>query len=287
MHAGNRYRASPLDDAWLIGSLCKHMSCYKVCYSIFWRLIIFASSKNMKTRKSLIYQRCAWSVMVTKAAIIVQFCGLNVSPAMDFAQITSSKLDAGEQTFEAFRVLRDGRIESAIWNTSGRLLRYSESQNLKPDYFNNIVSLKKLYKSYKSPSLWGNKIGPRQVFSLEISTNIGGEISITESQYFPDSVLTFTDDLRRRMESVKVQSGWYVWTKPYNAPMEKADIDLTKVKTDSAVVAALLVAINTGKLIVKADDSIQTFVSGENAYRSVFVAKLAKGQMTFGVLLSD
>jgi hypothetical protein len=43
-------------------------------------------------------------------------------------------------------------------------------------------------------------------------------------------------------------------------------------------------AITTGRLIVRADDSIQAFVSGERANRIAFEARLPIGNLLFGVL---
>lgn len=69
-----------------------------------------------------------------------EIVNLASTPPVEFVQITSIQLDAGEQTFEAFRILRNGMVEWARWNSSGFLLDRSEPFDMGSETFDQVVS---------------------------------------------------------------------------------------------------------------------------------------------------
>jgi hypothetical protein len=100
----------------------------------------------------------------------------------------------------------------------------------------------------------------------------------------PDDIAALTDDIRRNVKPIAIQPGWYIWTQPYPQNGE-ADIDLTEAMQESDIATVLSESVVTGRLIVQVDDqSIQTFISGERANRTAFVARLSVGNLLFGVL---
>lgn len=205
---------------------------------------------------------------------------------VDFVQITSTSLDAGEQNFEAFRVLGSGSIEWARWNSSGYLLSYAEPQPIDVKIFNKILKFKKLLPLL-APSLLGNDAKSPRVYNLEIADVSGGKVSVAETANMPSEVLVLIKEIKQTINVIKVQPGQYLWTIPYSAPLENIDIDLTQTNCDSPVSKALSQVAGTGRLIVRADDTIRSFVSEENAYRTAFIAKFALGQLLFGILSTN
>lgn len=200
---------------------------------------------------------------------------------VEFAQITSMRLDAGEQTFEAFRILRNGMVERARWNSSGRLLDHAEPRNMGSEIFDKVVTSPSFLNPPKSPQ--DDSVLGRPAFKLDIATLSGSGIHTVSMTKIPDDIAELTDEIRRSIKAISVQPGWYIWTQPY-PQIGKADINITESGNDSAIARALSEAVKTGKLIVRADDSIELFVSGERAYRIAFEAELAIGNLLFGVL---
>ena len=200
---------------------------------------------------------------------------------IEFAQITSTRLDAGEQTFESLRVLRNGMVEWARWNSSGTLLDHAGPFDAGSETFDQIVSSPAFLKP-PEPRRYTGILG-RPAYKLEITTVTQSSIETVVLHKMPDDLAALTDRLKRRVPAAPVQPGWYMWTKPY--PRQgPADIDLTETRVDSAAAMTLSDAVTTGKLIVQADDSVKAFVSGERSTRIAFVARLVIGDLHFGVL---
>jgi len=233
----------------------------KIICSIFFYWVIVSPKSQVV---SIMFRQTILSCM---AAIVAIACigvtrvaaeqpGCGGAGMVEFVQITSMRLDAGEQTFEAFRILRSGMVEWARWNSSGHLLDHAEPRDMGSETFDRVVS---------SPSFSGSGIDA-------VSMN-----------KMPDDIAELTNKIRRGVKAISVQPGWYIWTKPY-PQIGKADIDISESRCDSAIAMVLSEAIATGRLIVRADDSIQAFVSGERANRIAFEAKLPIGNLLFGVL---
>ena len=201
------------------------------------------------------------------------------TPPVEFVQITSIRLDAGEQIFEAFRILRNGNVEWARWNSSGFLLDHAEPFQLGSDNFDRVVSSPAFLKPPKQRRDDG-ALG-RPAYRLEISTLTQSGIDAVFMTKMPDDLATLVDDIKNRIATTSVQSGWYIWTTPYPG-QGTADIVLTEARNDSAVAIALSEAVATGRLIVRVEEDIQAFVSGEHANRIAFTARLAVGDLRFG-----
>jgi hypothetical protein len=201
---------------------------------------------------------------------------------IDFVQITSGRLDAGEQTFEAFRVLRNGRIESARWTSSGLLLDHAQLREPGSKMFDRVLS---------SPSVLNPSAAPRDdaalkrpAFRLEVAAFSGATVRVFLSMAeMPDDLARLTDEIRQRQVATPVAPGWYLWTKPYPTS-GSADIDLTASKCDSAVDRALSGAVETGSLVVRVSESVCAFISGERASRVEFSARIVGGDLHFGVI---
>ncbi|NOY35841.1 MAG: hypothetical protein GXP44_02920 [bacterium] len=203
------------------------------------------------------------------------------STAVEFAQITSMRLNNGEQTFEAFRISRGGMVERAHWNSSGYLLGYSGPLTMNDKIFDKAVSSLNRLNSSKSPAK-GSALG-RPGFRLDIVTQSDSGVKAASTTKMPDDIAILLNELRRGVKAVPAKTGWYIWTQPYPR-INKPDIDLAVDGRDSVVAKALIEANKTGRLIIKVDDSIQKFISGERAYRMVFEAKLGQKNLIFGVL---
>lgn len=203
------------------------------------------------------------------------------SPIIDFVQITISQLDAGEQTFEAFRILRNGRVEWARWNSSGLLLNYMESVEVGRDTFDRIVS-SNIFQNSSYQSQNEDVLG-HPAYRLEITTLTQSGIGAVFMHEMPNDLATLVQDIKHRAVAAPVQPGWYVWTQPY--PLDgNADVDLSEPRCNSVVAKALSEAVTTGRLIVLAEDSIRDYISGQRKSRTTFVARLAEGDLRFGVL---
>jgi len=200
---------------------------------------------------------------------------------VEFVQITSMRLDAGEQTFEAFRILRSGMVEWARWNSSGYLLDHAEPRDMGSEIFDRIVSSASFSTPPKPPQDDG--VLRRPAFRLDMATFTGSGIEAVSMTKMPDDIAKLTDELRRGVKAISVQPGWYIWTKPY-PQIGKADVSVADARSDSAIAIVLSKAISTGRLILRTDDSIQTFISGERANRIAFEARLPTGNLLFGVL---
>jgi len=219
----------------------------------------------------------AWTG-VTRVAAEQPGCGAGM---VEFVQITSMRLDAGEQTFEAFRILRSGMVEWARWNSSGHLLDHAEPRDTGSEAFDKVVSSPSFLNPPKPPQ--DDDVLVRPAFRLDMAILSGSGIDAISMTKMPDDIAELTDVIRRGVKPIVVQPGWYIWTQPY-PQIGKADIDITMARCDSAIAMVLSEAITTGRLIVRADDSIQAFVSGERANRIAFEAKLPIGNLLFGVL---
>ncbi len=212
---------------------------------------------------------------------------LNLQPGCtgniaDFVQITTASLDAGVHTFDALRIMRDGTVEWASWNSFGYLLSHAEPQKLEPEIFDRAVTYK---DSLVARTAWF-KLGisePGPIFHLEMCVVLDGKMRISASTALPNDLSKLLKDIRGRMPASKVYPGKYIWTQPYNAPEEKADMDLTQADCGSTIAKALSQAAS-GRLVIKADDDLSAFGTEENVYRGAFIAKYANGQLLFGIL---
>jgi len=191
------------------------------------------------------------------------------------------RLDAGEQTFEAFRIQRGGSLEWARWTSSGYLLDHAQRRDTDSDLYQRVVSAPSFLKPPESPQHDGT-LG-RPAFRLEMATLSKSGVHALSMSKFPNDIAALADEFRRRIAATPVRPGWYLWTTPYPA-VGKADIDLTEASCDTAVEKALAAAVATGDLIVRADDGIQAFMSGEHASRIAFSARTVAGDLRFGVL---
>jgi len=206
-------------------------------------------------------------------------CGTDM---VEFVQITSMRLDAGELTFEAFRILRSGMVEWARWNTSGHLLGYAEPRNMGTETFDRVVSSPSFLNPPK-PHKYDSILG-RPAFRLDIAIFSRSGIDAVSMAKMPDDIAKLTDEIRSGIQAISVQPGWYIWTQPY-PQIGKADVDIAEAMCDSAIAMVLSNAVATGRLIVRVEaDTIQSFVSGERANRIAFEARLPIGNMLFGVL---
>ena len=218
---------------------------------------------------------------VTRAVAEKPGCGANI---VEFVQITSMQLVAGKQTFEAFRILRSGMVEWARWNSSGHLLDLADPHDAGSEAFDKIVSSPSFLNPPK-PSLNDGTRG-RPTFRVDMATLSESGIKAVSMTKIPDDIAEIIEVIRRSVKAISVQPGWYIWTQPY-PPIGKADIDLADARCDSAIAMVLSEAIATGRLVVRADNSIQAFLSGERANRIAFEARLAKGNLLFGVLFAE
>lgn len=205
-------------------------------------------------------------------------CGGSI---VEFVQITIMRLDAGEQTFEAFRILRSGTVEWARWNSSGHLLDHSEPLGMGSETFDKVVSSPSFLNPAELPQ--DDDVLVRPAFRLDMAILSRSGIDAVSMTKMPDDIAELTDVIRRGVKPIPVQPGWYIWTQPY-PQIGKADIDITEARCDSAIAMVLSEAITTGRLIMRADDSIQAFLSGERSNRIAFEARLPIGNLLFGVL---
>ena len=215
---------------------------------------------------------------VTRVTAEQPGCGAGM---VEFVQITSMRLDAGEQTFEAFRILRNGMVEWARWNSSGHLLDHAEPRDTGSETFDRVVSSPSFLNPPKPPQVDGVLVRP--AFRLDMAILSGLGIDAVSMTMMPDDIAKLTDEIRRGVKAISVKPGWYIWTQP-SPQIGKADIDIAEARGDSAIAMVLSEAIATGRLIVRADDGIQSFVSGERANRIAFEARLPIGNLIFGVL---
>jgi hypothetical protein len=257
----------------------------KIICSIFFYWVIVSPKSQVV---SIMFRQTILSCMaaivaiacigVTRVAAEQPGCGAGM---VEFVQITSMRLDAGEQTFEAFRILRSGMVEWARWNSSGHLLDHAGPGDMGSETFDRVVSSPIFLNPPKPPQDDG--VLRRPAFRLDIAILSESGIDAISMTKMPDDIAELNDVIRRGVKPIVVQPGWYIWTQPY-PQIGKADIDITMARCDSAIAMVLSEAITTGRLIVRADDSIQAFVSGERANRIAFEAKLPIGNLLFGVL---
>lgn len=203
--------------------------------------------------------------------------------ATEFAQITTMRLDAGQQTFEAFRILRTAGVEWARWDSSGYLLDHAQIHGESGAVYDRVLSSPS-FANHPEPSADGGALG-RPAFRLELATFSPSGIRVVSLGKMPDDLAGLTEDIRRRLAPTPVETGWYVWTKPYPAGSHP-DVALADAGCGTAVEKALSVAIATGSLIVRADSGIRAYVSGERTSRSEFSASIAEGGLRFGILFA-
>jgi len=204
-----------------------------------------------------------------------------ITGMVEFVQMTSMQLDAGEQTFEAFRVMQSGTVEWARWNSSGYLLDLARLCETDSNIYDKVMSSPSFMDSPKPREDEGT-LG-REAFRFDAAILSKSGVRGFSTSKMPHDLAALSDELRRRVAATKLRPGLYVWTKPYPST-DKADIDLTKGRCDAPVERALSEALASGSLIVRADDNIQAFVSGERANRIEFSARIAVGDLRFGVL---
>lgn len=205
-------------------------------------------------------------------------CATDIS---EFVQITTMQLDAGEQTFEACRISRSGRVEWARWNSSGFLLTHAQPIDMGSETFDRVVSSSAFLKPSELHRDDGTLGRPGSRIDV-VSVSKSG-VDIISMAKMPDDIVALIEKIKSGAEAVPVPPGWYIWTKPY-PPADRVDIDLTKATCETAVERALSDSIAYGRLIVRTDDTVQEFVSGENAYRSAFSARMAVGDLLFGIV---
>jgi hypothetical protein len=201
----------------------------------------------------------------------------------EFVQITSMRLDAGVETFEAFRILSSGRVESARWNSLRNLLDHAKLHDKGSERFERVLSAAGRLKR-PEPRQGDDTLG-RLALWFEVATMSKSGTDITRVTEVPDDFAVLIQELRADVTALPMEAGWYVWTRPYSlGSLDHPDIDLTTSECDSAVTHALSQAMATGGLIVPANDDIQAFISGEHASRVAFSARLAIGALLFGVV---
>lgn len=200
---------------------------------------------------------------------------------VEFVQITIMRLDAGTQIFEAYRILHSGMVEWARWDNSGHLLAYAEPRDMGSGAFDRAVSSPGFQNPPKPPQDDG-ALG-RPGFRLDMAILSGSGIDAVSMNEMPDDMAELTDEIRRGIKPISVQPGWYIWTQPY-PPIGEADIDIAEARGDSTIARLLSESAATGRLIVRADERVQAFVSGERANRIAFEARFAGGNLLFGVL---
>lgn len=248
-----------------------------------WPLSVFlAPRKPPVALTTLASNLIALAIIAYCAAMPVKAAEVGCTQeAIEFVQITSMRLDAGEQTFEALRIRHDGLVERARWNSLGFLLEYSEPSYFGSEIFNQVLSSAAFLKP---PQLSKNDgaLG-RPSYRLEITALIPSGIDAVFMHQMPADLASLVEMLKSATRATSPQSGWYIWTNPYPA-QGKVDVDLTGTGCDSAVTQALSRSLATGRMIIRADDSIQEFASGERASRIAFVARFSLGDLRFGIL---
>lgn len=204
--------------------------------------------------------------------------------ATEFVQITDMHLNEGEQTFEAFRISRDGNIEWARWNSLNEFLDYGKTLGMGNEMFERVL-LSETFLDPPKPSQNDGALG-RLAYTLEIATLSESGTHTLSMTKMPDDIAVLVNELRRSVVATPMKRGWYLWTKPYQS-IDKPDIDLTSARCNSGIEEVLSEAIATGSLVARADDSIQTFISGEHAYRTTFSARIIEGGLYFGILYRE
>jgi hypothetical protein len=201
----------------------------------------------------------------------------------EFVQITIMQLDAGEQTFEAFRILPDDVVEWARWNSGGSLLDHAQPFKMNHGIFNKVLSLPS-FANPPGPAPEDGALG-RPAFRLDMASFTGARVKMISLPDMPEDMAQLISELRDMVQenTTPPRPGWYVWTQPY-ASVHNPDIDLSEDRCNSPACRAVLQAVKTGKMIVQADSCIQTFISGGRSHRSAFFAKVSLGSLLFGVL---
>ncbi len=201
---------------------------------------------------------------------------------IEFVQINIMQLNMGVQTFEAFRIFQNGNIEWARWNSVGHLLGHGVLYDSNNHFFDKVVSSPSFI--FPPKSLRDENILGRPIFRIDITTlSISGN-RIVSMNNLPVDIAEITTQIKNNVKKSFLDSGWYIWTQPY-PQIGNIDINLIEASNESGIGAFLLKAIKTGALVIKADeDYIQSFFSGERTNRIAFKARLAKGDLLFGIL---
>lgn len=203
---------------------------------------------------------------------------------IEYVQITDMRLDAGVQTFEAFRVLDNGIVEWARWNSSGYLLDHAKPCNMGSDIFDRITSSPS-FSSPPDPSQ-KNVVG-RPAYRVEMTIMSGSGIESVSMRKMPVDISDITYEIRRNIEPASVKPGWYVWTQP-SLEIDNPDIVIGGANCDSGIGETLSKAIAAGRLVVPVgDDNVEAYVSGERANRNVFTAAFPDGILLFGILSAE
>lgn len=203
---------------------------------------------------------------------------------IELVQITTMRLDAGIQTFEAFRILRSGMVEWARWDSSRNLLDHAQPLHMGSETFDRVVSSPSFLNPPKPTN--ENDVLKRQAFRLDMAILSGSGIKAVSITKMPNDISEIIEKIRSGVKPIAVQPGCYIWTQPY-PQIGRADIDITGANRDSAIAMVLDESIASGRLIVRADDSIKSYFSSEHANRIAFLAKLPIGNLLFGVLFAN
>jgi hypothetical protein len=197
-----------------------------------------------------------------------------------FVQTTGMKLDAGVQTFEAFRLHPDGLVEWARWNSGGALLGLGMFQERAARSYETALASASF--SERSPDVRNDGPLGRPAASVELTAVSTSAVRTRLIDGMPEDLQTLTDRLRRRVKRVTPRAGSYVWTRPHQTAAA-ADVDLVG-QCDDGMARLLEEAARSGRLIVGPHAAARAFASGERASRMEFIAKIAIGELRFGVL---
>ena len=225
-------------------------------------------------------------------AVLTACCGWAVhagGPASDsstamaeYVQVTRMRLDAGVQTFESFRILRDGTAQWARWNSLGRLLAQAGPKMVSPELFDSVVSHKRT-STGREPADNHGIVRGRPASRVSLVHLFESKVEMAAWSDLPDDIAAVQEQILGGLAAMPVQPGWYVWTEP--VPLaDQPDLTISETDGNSALVTALLEAAVTGRLIVRAGEGVSRFMSGARAHRIVFKASVHGVGLGFGIL---
>ena len=240
----------------------------------------------IRTMKPTYLTRWCLSLQLLCLALVNSACADSAIPCTvlepEAVQVTIQRLDAGVQTFEAYRLSRAGRGEWAQWDNAGRLLGRALPRPIDgPAHYAALVAA----ASPAGVASASTQPAEGRAFHVSVARIGAGGRSFADYDEMPAELGQALADLRRLLPQTPAATGPGLWLLPQRGISGAIDVDLRRAECIPGSVASLVAgAMSAGVLITPIDVRVARSLMSQNKARWAFGANGANGYTLFGVV---
>lgn len=192
------------------------------------------------------------------------------------------RLDAGQNTREAYRLSDDGTLSRAIWNDNNQILNLYESVYIGESAYSDAVqTLLAVEEKQRIPSNDGLIQSP-SVLTVEIAiVRQQQPVDFTFRNEPSNDLDRLLFDWEQQIQMTEPVQGSYVWTMPGPAEAGDADISISRPDCESGIAKAVEDGVLGPDVVIGASEGVAQYL--ENG-RSRYIARSANGFVYFGFL---